>query len=421
MTLSVFYSWQSDLANNLNRGLIRNALDEAVRAMNAELEVEESIRVDQDTQGVSGSPPIVDTILRKIDDCSVFVPDVSFVIGTDEGRKFPNPNVMIEYGYALKACGDEKIFPVFNTAFGAWEDLPFDMRHKRRPILYHASPEQDADGRRLAKKKLVNELESAFRTGSDNGLFGAPLPRITTYEPHVAKDGYGGSFLAPDEALGLTNPHSLPGETVDLTLRDGALIYMRLWQVSPISKDLTNAEVYEMVRGSQLSPMCGDRFGGWSFGRNRHGAFSFYAFDDDNTEAVGVTQLFKSGEIWGIDTDYLNLPERKETIGHTKYIPTGAVETRLKKTLAVYLQFARDSINLRPPLELRVGMTQTEGYELVVDTRWFVDRFAGRIFEPSFEHVSTIESYDLPAEEILMPFFHQIYDMAGQVRPESQK
>ena len=61
MSSSVFYSWQSDLANTLNRGLIRKALDDAIRAINYDVDVEEAIRVDQDTQGVSGSPPIGST------------------------------------------------------------------------------------------------------------------------------------------------------------------------------------------------------------------------------------------------------------------------------------------------------------------------------------------------------------------------
>ena len=135
MAISIFYSWQSDLLNNTNRSLIRRALDDAVKKINIDLSVEEPIRVDQDTQDIPGSPPITETILQKIAECSVFVPDVSFVVGRKEGRLSPNPNVMIEYGYALKVCGDARIIPIFNEASGDWEMLPFDMRHKRRPRL----------------------------------------------------------------------------------------------------------------------------------------------------------------------------------------------------------------------------------------------------------------------------------------------
>lgn len=418
MSWSVFYSWQSDLPNKLNRGLIRKALDDAIRAINADLDVEEAIRVDQDTQGVSGSPPIVETILKKIEECSVFVPDVSIVCGTDETRKSPNPNVMIEYGYALRACGDERIIPVFNTAFGDWQELPFDMKHKRRPILFSASEELDEADRRKVRGELAKDIESALRTAQGSGLFESRDKPVPVHQPISAKDEHGGSFLGQNEALGIARSHRLSGETDDLVLRNGALIYMRLWQQSPRLKEYTNTEVYNVVNTAQLRPMCSKNSGGFSFGRNRYGAFTFYTFAEPHNEAIGITQLFKTGEIWGIDTYYLNIPPRKETIGHEKFIPTGSVETDLIYTLSNYLEAAQNHIELTPPLELRVGMTQTEGFELAVNARWRSEQITGRIFESAFEQESVIESYDAKPDEILLPFFKRMYDMAGVVRPE---
>jgi hypothetical protein len=418
MSTSVFYSWQSDLPNNRNRGLIRKALDKAIRAINYDLDVEEAIRVDQDTQGVPGSPAITDTILRKIEQFSVFVPDVSFVCGTDDSRKCPNPNVMIEYGYALKVCGDERIISVFNTAFGDWEKLPFDMKHKRRPILYCASDDLSVDERRGVRDKLAKELETALRTTQESGLFeslGEPAP---VHEPVVAMDEYGGSFLDPHEALGQTRSNLRLGETKNLRLRNGALLYVRLWPKSPRTKNYTNTEVYNNVNTAQLRPMCSSQSGGWSYGRNRHGAFSFYTFNEPDNEAIGITQLFKTGEIWGIDTYYLNIPPRKETAGHAKFIPTTEIESDLLYTLTNYLEAARDHIGLTPPLELRVGMTRVGGYELAVETKWFMHPFVGKIFEPAFKFASSIESYDSKVDAILLPFFSLMYDMAGEVRPE---
>ena len=419
MSSSVFYSWQSDLANNLNRGLIRKALDDAMRAINYDLDVEEAIRVDQDTQGVSGSPPITETILGKIERCSVFLPDVSFVCGTEETRKSPNPNVMIEYGYALKVCGDERIIPVFNTAFGDWEKLPFDMRHKRRPILCCASDDLSADDLRRVRGELAKKLEIALRTTHESGLFEPRDKPIPVHQPVPAKDEHGGSFLSQHETLGIATRHRLSREADNLVLRNGALIYMRLWQQSLRPKEYTNTEVFNVANTSTLSPMCSNRSGGWSYGRNRYGAFSFYTFEEPNNEAIGVTQLFKTGEIWGIDTYYLNIPTTNETSDHAKYIPTTAVEADLLYTLKKYLEAAQDHIELTPPLELRVGMTQVEGYELAVDPKLFMDRFAGRIFEPAFEQASLIESYDAKADEIMLPFFRLMYDTAGEVRPET--
>ena len=83
------------------------ALERAVGKIGEDTKLEEAVRdleVDCDTKGVPGSPPIVDTIFRKIDAATVFVPDLTFVGTRPDGRPSPpNPNVLIEYGWALKS------------------------------------------------------------------------------------------------------------------------------------------------------------------------------------------------------------------------------------------------------------------------------------------------------------------------------
>ena len=120
MVFKVFYAWQSDRPNSLCRGLIRGALDQAMKTLNAELDIEEADRVeiDQDIAGVPGSPNIAETILRKIRDCDAFVPDLTFMPFEKSQRHTPNPNVLIEYGYALGTVGDQRIVGVLNEAFG---------------------------------------------------------------------------------------------------------------------------------------------------------------------------------------------------------------------------------------------------------------------------------------------------------------
>src|SRR5215510_4396909 len=82
--LTVFYSWQSDTPSNINRTFIEKALLEALKRLHSDATLENALRdttveLDKDTKGVAGSPPIVETILQKIDDCAVFVADVTFV------------------------------------------------------------------------------------------------------------------------------------------------------------------------------------------------------------------------------------------------------------------------------------------------------------------------------------------------------
>jgi hypothetical protein len=145
MALTVFYSWQSDTLSKVNRNFIEDALTRALKKTAAEAEVipaarGQELKLDKDTAGRPGTPPIVETIFSKIGQCAVFVPDLTFVAKTASGRPTPNANVLIEYGWALKSRTDQRIVPVMNDAFGKPSEttLPFNMRHLRWPTLLHA-------------------------------------------------------------------------------------------------------------------------------------------------------------------------------------------------------------------------------------------------------------------------------------------
>jgi hypothetical protein len=47
---SIFYSWQSDLPNNKNRGFIQSCLEKAVADMQEE-KIHLEVAIDRDTQG----------------------------------------------------------------------------------------------------------------------------------------------------------------------------------------------------------------------------------------------------------------------------------------------------------------------------------------------------------------------------------
>lgn len=127
---TVFYSWQSDLLNSTNRGFIQDALERAAKAICEDDSIKVEPVVDRDTAGVAGSPDIAATILDKIDACQVLVCDVSIINNPENARPTPNPNVLVELGYALGVLGWERILMVMNTAFGEPELLPFDLSKK---------------------------------------------------------------------------------------------------------------------------------------------------------------------------------------------------------------------------------------------------------------------------------------------------
>ena len=171
MAATVFFSWQADTPNSIGRNFVRKALEDACANMAGDASVDEVYRelaVDSDTQGIPGQPPIVDTILRKIDAAQVFVADMTFVAKRIDGGASPNPNVLIEYGWALKGLTHERIICVMNTAYGkpSSETLPFDLRHLRWPFCYElqdtATPELRAEQRRALTKRLTSALRACF-------------------------------------------------------------------------------------------------------------------------------------------------------------------------------------------------------------------------------------------------------------------
>lgn len=125
----VFYSWQSDLPNNTNRSFIRQCINEAIDFAK-ETETIEAER-DEATLGTTGSPNIVTTLFSKIDECDLFIADVSLCYTEDQKneKKSPNPNVLIELGYAVKVLGWERVICLCNTDYG--DNYPFDIEHNR--------------------------------------------------------------------------------------------------------------------------------------------------------------------------------------------------------------------------------------------------------------------------------------------------
>jgi len=135
MKITIFYSWQSDLPNNTNRSYIQKALEKAQKNISESNSNISEIIIESDSRDELGTPDLASTIFSKIDNSDIFVGDISIINSNNESRKVPNPNVLIELGYACSKIGWEKIISVYNIDYGKIEDLPFDIRH-RKPLAY---------------------------------------------------------------------------------------------------------------------------------------------------------------------------------------------------------------------------------------------------------------------------------------------
>lgn len=161
----IFYSWQSDHKSTKN--FIDKALNNAIKDLSGDSTLDKSPRLDQDTQGTVGSPSIVSTIKSKIDNCGIFVADVSIVDESKAGRKLVNQNVMFELGYAIAKHSELNVVMLFNSDLGNPKDLPFDISHHR--ILPFSIENDDNHGTKL-KGKLVGALTAHLNSLSEQDV-----------------------------------------------------------------------------------------------------------------------------------------------------------------------------------------------------------------------------------------------------------
>ena len=122
----IFYSWQSDLTASKTRNFIRECIDEAID-LAQESEAIEAER-DEATTGITGSPNIVTTLFSKIDDCDLFIADLSMGFTEDQKKekRSTNPNVLLELGYAVKTLTWDRVICLCNIDYG--DKYPFDYK-----------------------------------------------------------------------------------------------------------------------------------------------------------------------------------------------------------------------------------------------------------------------------------------------------
>lgn len=124
---TLFYSWQSDYSKT--RYFIRDCIDEAIDLAQEAMAIE--AERDEATKNTTGSPNIVTTLFSKIDTCDLFIADITLCFKGDEksDRRAPNPNVLLELGYAVKTLGWERVICLCNGDNG--KEYPFDVSHNR--------------------------------------------------------------------------------------------------------------------------------------------------------------------------------------------------------------------------------------------------------------------------------------------------
>lgn len=420
MRSTIFYSWQSDLPSGVNRSFIESALQQAIQQINKGLNVEDSqrlpdVELDKDTKGVTGSPPIVETIFKKISNAVAVVADVSYVGRTDAHRPVPNPNVLIEYGWALSELSHGSIVAVMNTAFGepSWESLPFNMRHLRWPLTYCLGASDSAEQKKTARDELAKALAAALRPIVERRLANQPSEGTAFADQTPAT-------WSPSAFWGLNEPFARRTSawgTANLNVHDGEHLYLRLIPSKPIGP-LNPTDAVKILERTDLQPMS-DQRSGRAVGRNRYGAY--VAFEDKG-ELWMVTQLLKTGELWGIEAltieKQIHMARSKVAFG---YVPCSAFERVFVSSLTNYLTFAKDVLKLERPLKYLAGLTRVQTFKMAVPQDRFGALFFGDFLENNIEYSGIIDTYDATPIRTLRPFFDHVWRESGLERPDEDR
>lgn len=416
---TVFYSWQSDTPGN--RSFIEYALNKAIKKAMAEMQVAEAerpdLQIDKDTKGEPGSPDIVEVIFEKIEKCAIFVADLTAVGKTDRERLLPNPNVLVEYGYALRSVTKKRIVAVMNVAFGepTETNMPFNIKKLRWPIQFLLEEDADQIEREKVKGELVNDLSIAITTIVKAGLLDSvpePKPSFVMTKSTTSES----VFLAEGEPLAVRD---VSGKPISFYLPQGPKLFLRVMPTAP-TEPLTRYEASQIVESGKVLPMFyGTR--GHYVGSNRLGAAVFNW--QRAPEVDNLTQLFLSKELWGIDVDDVRCQEEWAAKQGFESFEPDVIEAVCRETLTGYLKVAKEILMLPLPLSFIAGVTDILGYKIAAFGRGWgfgpmgMDRIGPAVLEKDIVVKGEIVDYDADVADILRPFFERIFDGCGLKRP----
>lgn len=403
----VFYAWQSDSPKRENRNFIESALESALKQLSRAGTIESSPRVDKDTKDVPGIPDIASTILAKIQGADCFLCDVSFVGKTppdDDNNEdiIPNPNVMIELGYALSELGWERIILVLNDTTGRPENLPFDLRNRRWPIVYRLASDFEADARAKVKEQLAKRIQSAVeaiarlperqKRGTTEerlraledmvGRLSGNVAQYTTMANLVAGLKQVSNKASTSEPDAKTKTESLRRTLAErvlakkfenVTVRKGMFILTICPTTCPVPFPLFE-EKNEHVLRLELRPLYAS---GWD--HRRYGD-RFATFSKWKDEVDAVTEITNDGcisaaghEVMSVGRDFLNDQAPQDVL----FIPSVAFEKVVIEAVTHYVK-ALKTLGAAGPWYVAIGLTNLEKSALYVGTRL---AFGGRVFE----------------------------------------
>jgi hypothetical protein len=299
------------------------------------------------------------TILNKIAGAAILVADLT-PIGQSANKWLPNPNVMIELGWAMRRPGWERVIGVLNTASGAKvEDLPFDIR-QRRVIAYELFESVDKDARKKVRTDLVKVLKGAITANlqahAEEIASAVKIRRVTAKPDNPSIWASAGATITHNDAFGGARRQTV-------ILPDVPRSYMRItpagWKnrppaVSDIARPPDNLTIE--------APSDGGRAG--DFGATEEGFVRYWitgVADDGTPLSSNVTMYFEdTGEFWMLDGSSIAKHDHQLLL-------------RDQAMLGWWSRMLRSAIGLMDRFQARETYLVEAGLYNVKDLRWYSD------------------------------------------------
>ena len=405
----IFYAWQSDRPANVCRTLIRRALDNAKKLLESELNVHDSGRpevlIDQDTQGEAGSPSVAETIFRKIRESDAFVADLTFTETRSGKSGSPNPNVLLEYGYALHALDDQRIIGVMNEKFGNPDDLPFDLKHKRWPFRCQWPDDGDnGKTREAVVGSLSRKLAEAIRAVVQNAVTrNEDAGGLESNEPLIERMPLRDGLVQSESGKKYEFPE---GAKILLGLRS------KQSELSLLQTETQN------IASKSLRPLAYFPTTGWSQARIKNGTAVADLSGNAETKVLFASILTRDGNLFGIDCSNVGVHEQAGT--DDPFAWRAVVEKVVTVGLENFLLVAKNHLDLNLPLIVDVALEGINGHFLKVDPAKFFSVTHGPFLVDRIEDSFEVDTFAADPGQVLRPFFEKIYDEVGLQRPTQQ-
>lgn len=183
MTLNIFFSWQveTDLQGFNNKAFLIECINSAIKIVENKGALKGiRLKLVEGLRDVSGNPEVASMMFRQIDDCDIFIGDMTTaqrICNRLEKlrnkkclyfRYSPNCNVYGEYNRALGLHPEfwRQVILLQNDTNKIPEEdksvIPFDTRHRRWPITFTLINNSE-ESKNEAKKAILNVLPEAIQ------------------------------------------------------------------------------------------------------------------------------------------------------------------------------------------------------------------------------------------------------------------